>query len=389
MDIEKARRIFDEPEPFIAEQWLRFLSDEQMALEENILESIHRNDQFQFHIILGGAGTGKTQVLLLLADELKERGFKVGYFTSSGVRQLIEKAGLDMPAESFQSGAVHLVDDPIEVGRIVEAIRRARETKARAIVVAIDPFQWTERTAFLKLATILGDHDPKNDLLGRRNTLVKMVEELGDLSPIKHFLRTAYRQNEEAGTGSVNLSESIFQKMNPYVALEKKRQFNSITEPFVQNILNGLRHSSGGGKFQVFEDADETELWKQLPSLIGRSDRWDWTESILFVSDNNQGKSRFADSGPDDMRLLTSKPVEGDATFRDAIGSLGSKFVHYSTPALVRGQEFQDVIICVSKLRWKQFKTQKEGMGGPEWQSIMPIYTFVTRAIDTVTILVI
>jgi hypothetical protein len=153
-----------------------------MNVEDQILEAIKTDSTFQFHIVLGGAGTGKTQVLLLLADELKEAGLKVGYFTTLGVRTMIEKAGLDMPRESCAKGAVHLVDDPQEVGQVTEALRLAKDRQARALVVAIDPFQWTERTAFLKLATILGDHDPTRDLLGRRNTLVKLKAEVGNLS---------------------------------------------------------------------------------------------------------------------------------------------------------------------------------------------------------------
>ena len=86
MDIKKAQEIFEEPEPFVAEQWLRFLSDEQINLEDEILGQLGDNSQFQFHIILGGAGTGKTQVLLLLAQELQDSGHRVGYFTTPGVK---------------------------------------------------------------------------------------------------------------------------------------------------------------------------------------------------------------------------------------------------------------------------------------------------------------
>jgi hypothetical protein len=388
LDIETAKRILEEPEPFVAEQWLRFLSDEQMELEDNILNQVREDSDFQFHFVMGGAGTGKTQVLLLLAEDLKDAGLKVGYFTTQGVREMVEKAGLDMPKENYFPGAVHLVDDPEEVGQVIEAYRRAKEHKARALVVAIDPFQWTERTAFLKLATILGDHNPSEDILGRRNTLLKIQELLNGVKPQKHYLRTAYRQAKETGAGSVALSHSIFQRMNPYVADEKMTQFASITKPYVQNILNGLSHVSDGGSFQVFENGNAMELWKIVAKLAARDDRWDWTDSILFVSDGTLSDTSWEEFQIEIPGISDQSDFEKTSNVQSVLASINARLVSFANPSAVRGQEFQDVVICVSKNRWKQFKTAKVGMGGPEWESIMPIHTFTTRAIDSVQILV-
>jgi len=389
LDIKTARGIFEEPEPFVAEQWLRFLSDEQMALEDNILNKLRAGSEFQFHFILGGAGTGKTQVLLLLADELNDSGVEVGYFTSPGMRAMVEKAGLDIPNESSSQDSVHLVDDPEEVGQVIEAFRRARAQKARGLVVAVDPFQWTERTALLKLATILGDHDPNIDILGRRNTLLKIQNILSGVKPEKHYLRTAYRQSRETGAGSLALSESIFRRMNPYVANEKVAQFSMITKPYVKNILSGLNHVSGGGKFQVVENGGAEELWKTVSRLAGIGNRWNWTESILFVSDGFQGSSRWRDFQIELPGISDQPGFDKDSTVQSVLTSLNSRFVDFNNSSSVRGQEFQDVVICISKDRWEQFETGKTGMDGPSWKAIMPIHTFTTRAIDSVEIHVI
>ena len=388
MDINQAQEIFDEPEPFVAEQWLKFLSDEQINLEDEVLGQLSDNTQFQFHIILGGAGTGKTQVLLLLAQELQESGHRVGYFTTSGVRSMIEKAGLDIPSENLARGAVHLVDDPTEVGQVTEALKRAKAFQARALVVAIDPFQWTERTAFLKLATILGEHNPAEDLLGRRNTLVNLKNEVTGVPIHKHYLKTAYRQTKVAGTGSIGLSNSIFQRMNPYVRSEKMTQFASITRPFVDNLLGGLSHVSEGGSFEIIEDGTAEQVWKALSMFASRSDRWTWTESALFVFDGSQGESKWSDYQVEIPGVSDQPGFDVDTSLWQILPAMNVRGIRFSDPISVRGQEFQDVLICISRRRWSQFRTAKTGMDGPSWASIMPIHTFTTRAIDSVLIIV-
>jgi hypothetical protein len=77
-----------------------------------------------------------------------------------------------------------------------------------------------------------------------------------------------------------------------------------------------------------------------------------------------------------------------ESSIDSVLSNMNARIVDFSTPALVRGQEFQDVVICISEARWKRFKTAKIGMDGPSWKTIMPIHTFTTRAIDSVQIIV-
>ncbi len=386
MDIDAAKRIFDEPEPKVAQQWLRFLSDEQMDLVDEVLERLRENQGFEFHIILGGAGTGKTQVLLLLASELHDAGEQVGYFTTPGVRRMVTRAGLDMPRENLSSGSIHLLDDPVEVGQVVKALDRARSCGAKALVVAVDPFQWTERTAFLKLSLILGDLKGVGELQGQ--SLQGVWHKFYDVPRYSYFLKTAYRQTRRTGAGSLDLSASIFQRMNPYVREDKKRRFEEITQPFVERVLNGLQHSTEGGLFRIHEEGTSRILWEAVARVAARQDRWSWTEPILFVYDDKQGQSKWLTDSVVIPGISDQTNFDTQSTVQSVLAGLNTRLVKYLNPSDVRGQEFQDVIICIGKSRWDQFKRAKIGLDGESWKSIMPIHTFTTRAVDSVEIIV-
>jgi hypothetical protein len=386
LDINEARRIFEEPEPFVAEQWLRFLSDEQMGVEDSILARIKSTDDFELHIVFGGAGTGKTQILLLLASELQEAGLTVGYFTTSGVRRLVQRAGLDIPPETSTKGAVHLLDDPLEVGQLIKAIERAESSRARALVVAVDPFQWTERTSFLKLSQILGEFAEVGEI--QRQSLEDLRHIRYGMPRNIYYLKTAFRQTREAGIRSLELTDSVFQRMNPYVRPDKQEAFNKITEPFIQRILTDLEHVTPGGSFRVEENVGTQEIWAAIAKVAERRDRWDWTEPVLFVYDGSQLSAQW------DMHRV---PINGvsdrlgfnpSSTIQDVLLELNARIEKFLHPAGVRGQEFQDVIICLGRQKWSQLSRAKAGLTNDAWKTFMPIHTFTTRAIDSVHIVI-
>ena len=388
MDIERAKQIMEAADPQIAEQWLIFLSEEQMALETKLLNQIVSNEEFEIHVIFGGPGTGKTQVLLLLAQELLDNNLQVGYFSSVGVRKMVTNAGLEMPRENIQVGSVHLVDDPLEIGNLTKAVHRARKNSARAIVIAIDPFQWTERNAFVKLASFFGERDQLRgiDTVNQRQNFT--MPDTWKTAIHRYFLTTAYRQKHDAGAGSVELTQSLVQRMNPYIHFEKKQAFLNITKPYIANILEGTKHVIAGGAFKVVEDADGFAVWQAVANLASRLDTWNWTEPILFVKDGDQDSFRW-DSFRVPIRGLTDQDdFDTNSTLNQVLINLKARVVHFNNPGIVRGQEFQDVIICISAERWKLLNKFKEGVGSDSWTKIMPIHTFTTRAVDSVQIIV-
>jgi len=388
LDIEKAKQLIEQPDPVIAEQWLCFLSEEQVGLEEEIVKAIMASPKFRVHIIFGGPGTGKTQVLLLLAQELEENGFEVGYFTTSGVRTMIKKAGLDIPDENSKKGAIHLVDDPIEIGNLNDAIKRAIATQARAIVLAIDPFQWTERNAFLKLA---GYFDERKflfalDSVNHGQNFQKATEYGTGID--RYYLRTSYRQKQTTGENAVKLSKDIFTQMNPYIHEHKQEAFRMLAKPYVDNILEGTTHNQAGGAFQTTISDDGLAIWEEVSRIASRQDRWTWSESALFVYDSDQLQMKWNEFEVSIPGITDSIDFDKSSSLEAILRILNFRLVKYSTSQLVRGQEFQDVVVSVSNRLWSVFHKRKIGMSGDSWKAILPIHTFTTRAIDSVHIIV-
>jgi len=89
---------------------------------------------------------------------------------------------------------------------------------------------------------------------------------------------------------------------------------------------------------------------------------------------------------PVDLPLDTSIPE--NLSILEIMKRYNGKHVTFSQSDTVRGLEFQDVIIHMSKERFSYLTTRREGVGTDEWKYIFPLHTFITRAKRRVTIVV-
>jgi hypothetical protein len=132
------------------ESWLQFLDHEQFRVRTSIYEDVKRPGAFRFHLILGGAGTGKTVILLNLALTLQESGRNVVTRFSEQVLKYLNSGKQRVPGSNLelQPGAVVILDDPTELADLRRMIQESKRIGVRALVVALDPFQWIERRVY-------------------------------------------------------------------------------------------------------------------------------------------------------------------------------------------------------------------------------------------------
>jgi hypothetical protein len=382
-------RIDDDFEPEIVPERVVWLSDEQFQLEDYLFQRLKEPGAFEFHLILGVAGTGKTQVLLSLGDDLREAGQQVVLGISQSLKKTLTDAGFQIKSDTPVPGAIHLIDDPNQLGDIKSAYKFAKACGARAVVISIDPFQWTHSRSLMKFAAYFRPEMGDAEYIDSHRTLKRFRDILYGVKPEAHWLRTVFRQSGRAGSKALELSKLIFENMNPFGFPDKKEEFVDFTKGFVDELLVKAEFVNDEGDLIVTEtNAPTQELWERIAKHVQRTDRWYWTESALVVPLVSQLSSKWSEYSVPIPGFSDQEGFDPDIQLVDAFGPLKIRYALYDFPASVRGEEFQDVIISVPNALWKKMHQQKTGLGSNDWAEIMPLHVYITRGKDLVQIVV-
>jgi RecA-family ATPase len=110
-DNSEMRWLYEEE---LSDAWIQFLDKQQSEIKERIFDEVKSPGTFGFHLLLGGAGTGKTVVLLNLALSLASVGRNVVCQFNEQVIKYLNSGSQRVPGAglSMQPGAVVLLDDP-------------------------------------------------------------------------------------------------------------------------------------------------------------------------------------------------------------------------------------------------------------------------------------
>ncbi len=366
-----------------------WLSDEQFELEDTLFQRLKEKGVFEFHLILGVAGTGKTQVLLSLAEDLRDSGVKVVLGVSESLKKTLTDAGFQIKSDVPSIGAVHLIDDPKELVDIKNAYHEAKSKSARALVVSIDPFQWTDAKSLMKFEAYLRPEMGHPEFISSHHTLKKFRDIVYGANPTIHWLRTVYRQSARTGSKALELSKTIFLMMNPYAHEYKKDEFTEFTSRFVDGLLVNVNFESEGGDLTVNEVENPTRmLWELISRHVARPDRWNWTDSALVVPQVIEMESKWSDYQIPIPGVSDRPGFSSDVKLGEIFEQLRIRYCLYDFPATVRGEEFQEVIVSVPTNLWAKMNRSKSGMGSPDWAEIMPLHTYITRGKDLVHLVI-
>jgi hypothetical protein len=426
LDPEVARKILEALDAEIAEQWLIFLDDEQISVKRKIEAEIQDSPGFQFHLILGGAGTGKTQVLLNLAESLEIAGVESKFVASDGVKSMILRAGFVVPQSSAKN-VVHLIDDPLSFDAMRDSFRSARLAEARAVVVAIDPFQWVERLSVIDLATLTGDFDPTTNMMTESTRFNTIREAFENIPPDIHILKKAYRQSAKIGRRVSTLTASTHLFMNPFRIRRKADQYEEVIRPMINALFSETKWPRRGGVYkeiypwgntswegsdwELWDASSEAakryyasqanakkrmpkRVWKEIARIASSENRWKWTESVLVVVDPDfplDETFEWEYSGIPIPGVSDAPSFNPKSSPTEVLNSLNARIVEFSDHQAVRGQEFQDVLILISSDLWFRDQNLLEspvGAGSQTWETVTPLHTFMTRCVDNLTVVV-
>lgn len=383
-------RIDDDFEPEIVPERVIWLDDEQFELLSDLVEGLSKPGNFELHFVLGVAGTGKTQVLLSLATELRDLGESVYLGLSSSLTKSLTDAGFQISPGSPSWRAIHIIDDPTKVLDVKASIKFAKAQGARALVIGIDPFQWTERKALLQFAAYLNPEMGDSEFIESSDILTRFRNVDYSARPNVHWLRTVYRQGGKTAAGALSLSRTLFERKNPYVYPHKQSEFDSFTKPLMTEFLEQVKLGSEAGGFEISTSDVRTslDLWTQVGKHMTRLDRWSWTDSMLVVPQVGDLESKWSEFEVEIPGLTDISGFDPEISFARISEFLPVRIVPVSNPESVRGEEFQDVVISLSSAHWAFLESTKGGLDSRKWAMIMPLHTFITRATDSLRIFI-
>jgi hypothetical protein len=332
----------------LSEQWVNFLDSEQARVSENLVEKlIAPSDEMSVDFVMGGPGTGKTVVLLNIAKNLEQNGRSVSFEASPNVIKYLSSGGATVPGANlgYGPGVVMLVDDPASSAALADSLRKAKAGGCRAIVIGFDPLQWHERKMESNFKKILSN-----------------------IEYTFHPLWTCYRQTSGVGRKSLEFTEKIYRASSRYLDSLKQAAEREELQPYIDLSL-GMSFVDEHGRYVVYEASINEKYLIEVNRFRARIDRWVHTSPIAFV---------YEDSLPKEF-VKSLKP--------QAVG-LNRTEIPLSKYKEIRGVEFQELFLFLTKEFWDQLNEGRLGVGALEWEKLACLHTILSRPKDSLVIYV-
>jgi len=332
----------------LSEQWVNFLDSEQARVSENLIEKlIEPSHDMSVDFVMGGPGTGKTVVLLNIAKNLEQNGRSVSFEASPNVIKYLSSGGAKVPGANlgYGPGVVMLVDDPASSAALADSLRKAKAAGCRAIVIGFDPLQWHERKMESNFRKILSN-----------------------IEYTFHPLWTCYRQTSGVGRKSLDFTEKIYQASSRYLDSLKQAAEREELQPYIDLSL-GMSFVDEHGRYVVYEASVNEKYLIEINRFRARIDRWVHTSPIAFV---------YEDGLPKEF-VKSLKP--------QAVG-LNRTEIPLSKYKEIRGVEFQELFLFLTKEFWNQLNEGRLGVGALEWEKLACLHTILSRPKDSLVIYV-
>ena len=327
-------------------EWLTFLDSQQRRVSDSVLGNLKNSKSFELHIVLGGAGTGKTMILRDVASKLnRETGLKAQLRVPPGVRNFLLSEGSEIPGLPPFEGSYQaiLLDDPITLDDAIESIDDAKRLGV-PIVIAIDPIQWHERRSIEKFEKIL-----KNE------------------KPFEYHLTVNYRQGKNVGLPAIETIKTFRNNTSEFTDRFREQINKSKSSKFESISLDQVTFAEDAGTYAFYSQSEYN--FRNIIDEFVRVGRFKterkWPKLLIGTS----VKSKY----PIGVLNLINEFEEVDTSF-------SYRQRAFSQFKDVRGTEYEAVIVFVQSSIWKKLVDGVLGAKASEWESLNAPLTFLTRA---------
>jgi hypothetical protein len=260
-------------------------------------------------------------------------------YLNSG-KQRVPGAGLAM-----QPGAVVLLDDPMSFTILRQKLAEARKSDVRALVVALDPFQWVERRVYEKF------------------------DELIEISqPIQHNLDVCYRQSKAVGQQAIDYTKSILDKTSPFIIDSKIADHKKQLDPLKRICVDSVSFVDSGGRFKLYKSELSVSFEKEFERFLARDDKWTHWHPMLIIFDPT-GTS---------MPSSWIEKIKGNNVLYKSLNQVDK----------IRGSEFQEIFVLLGEKTWQRLQEGVLGAGAVDWEKLLGLHTVFTRSKDATIIFV-
>lgn len=343
-DNSEMRWLYEEE---LSDAWIQFLDKQQSEIKERIFDEVKSPGTFGFHLLLGGAGTGKTVVLLNLALSLASVGRNVVCQFNEQVIKYLNSGSQRVPGAglSMQPGAVVLLDDPMSFSVLRQKLIEARKVEARALVVALDPFQWVERRVYEKF-----------------NELIELS------GPTQYTLDVCYRQSNAVGKQAINYTKTVLDKTSPFIIESKIENHKKEIDPLRQICVENVSFVDSGGRYRFYDSNLNENFSLEFNRFLARDDKWTHWHPMLIIFDPTG--TTMPDSWVEKIR--------GNNVLYKSLNQISK----------IRGSEFQEIFLLLSEKTWQKLQEGVLGAGAFDWEHLLGLHTVLTRSKDTTVIFV-
>jgi hypothetical protein len=333
--------------------WMLYLDDEQDRVKFEILELLESFTKPGTVVwLVGGAGTGKTSVLVnLLADATEYTGKEVYWASPKSVTDFLTSMGTAVRSrqrkmEAIPPGSIVLVDDPTNMSELREWRDWADEQQLAAVVIGFDPLQFREKDVAEWLA---------------KDTSVGVT--------FQCELHRCYRQAGNVANFAVETSRRVLEGSSYRIDPERISQHRANMEPWVALCLDTIETADSEGRIKIYDDAGASEWQHEVARLLGRDDLWRGWPPLLVLRDDDAG---------------VSLPSRWRQQLKDA--GVSTRVKDLSDIQDIRGQEFQEVWILLSPEFRRKVDRGAAGLNGRDWAYLRGLHTAFSRAKDCVVV---
>jgi len=340
------RYAFDEE---LNEKWVLFLDEQQSKVANEIYKDLEiPEEKIKIHYILGGPGTGKTNVLLNIAIRLENADKAVSFQLSQGVLKYLNSGSTKVPGANLGPGpgVVLLVDDPADLQSMTGIIRQAKSSKCKAVIIALDPLQWHEKEMPETFEKIWSNYEN-----------------------ITHKLDVCYRQSAGVAKKQLKLFTSLLGKNSRFLVEERQKQERMNLAPYL-NLSLDMTFVDEAGRYKVYLSETQNNFIKEIERFRKREYIWKHTNPIVFI---------YHDDLPKEVKNYAKQYSQG----------LNRIEFNYSDYKKTRGIEYQELFLFLDFEFWNRINDGQQGLKTSDWQQIACLHTLFSRPKDGLVIFVI